>query len=179
MAAGAVAQLGQGGAHLRRRLPARDILPVRAMALQHLERNEQLAARGMDGKRQSSPAIAWARPAWRRARRCSGARAPSRICAASAIRLHEAPSAIGLELGERRHRLVVEIEAARIDQRREPLRRQPVAGDGRGQRRRDRMGRDLAAPVAAEHIAPPLQPDLARHGSRMASRTRATSTLKA
>jgi hypothetical protein len=71
---------------------------------------------------------------------------------------------IGFEIGKRRHRLVVEIEPARLDERLEWLRRQPVARHACEQRRRHRMGRDLAPARTADDIAPPLQPDFPRYG---------------
>src|SRR5258707_1356521 len=63
---------------------------------------------------------------------------------------------------ERAHRVVVEIEPARRDERLEPLQRQLVARDGREQRRRHRVRLDLAAAGAAQDVAPPLQTDLTR-----------------
>src|SRR5262249_28601853 len=71
---------------------------------------------------------------------------------------------IGFEIGKRRHRLVVEIESPRLDERLERLRRQPVARDAREQRRRHWMGRDLAPARTARDVAPPLQPDFSRDG---------------
>ena len=51
MMAGALAQLGQRRAQLRRRPPARNVLPAGAVPLQHLERQEELPVRGMDRER--------------------------------------------------------------------------------------------------------------------------------
>src|SRR5262249_1231783 len=65
---------------------------------------------------------------------------------------------IRFKIDQAAHRLVVEIEPARIEQRLKWFQRQLIARDGCEQRRRDRMA--LAA--ALERVAPPLQPDLPR-----------------
>ena len=49
-----------------------------------------------------------------------------------------------------------------IDQREQRLGRQRALRDGVEQRRRDRIGQDLAARLPGQRIAPPLQPDFAR-----------------
>ena len=72
-------------------------------------------------------------------------------------RTHE----IGLK---RRHvckRVVVKIEAARVDQRDEPIGSEAITLDRRQQRRRDRIGRCLPVTLTTEDIAPPLQANLA------------------
>ena len=137
------------------------------MTLEDFERHEELAAPGVDRK-------GLEKPRHRRAETgMMDERADVRLAAGienprrqrDQVRGHAA--GVAFEIGERRHRIVVEIEPARRDQRIEPLHRQLVARNGRAQRRRHRMRPDLAAALAVEHIAPPLQPDLA--GQRIAN----------
>ena len=51
----------------------------------------------------------------------------------------------------------------RVDEGDQPPRIETVARDARAQGGRDRMRRRLAVALALEHLAPPLQADLARH----------------
>ena len=64
---------------------------------------------------------------------------------------------IAFEVVQARHRVVVEIEDARLEEIVEGAERQPELGDRFGERARDRM----AAAIATERVAPPLQADLA------------------
>ena len=73
---------------------------------------------------------------------------------------------IGFQIGNPRHRFVVEIEPPRLDKIAKLGRGELMALDGRKQRTRDRIGTRLAAPFAAQDIAPPLQADFA--GQRFA-----------
>ena len=74
---------------------------------------------------------------------------------------------IGLEVGEPRHRIVVEIEAAGFDQVVSARHGEPMAFDHRREQRgRDRIGGGLFGPLAVDHFAPPLQADFA--GQRLA-----------
>src|SRR5262249_55037619 len=93
---------------------------------------------------------------------------------------------IGFEIGERRHRLVVEIEPARPDHRPEPP--PPPPGARRSPRHpptpplgpqpppRPAPPPRSAPPSASLHHCSRISPAT---GSRTTSRTRATSTLKA
>jgi hypothetical protein len=73
---------------------------------------------------------------------------------------------IGFEIGEPRHRVVVEIEATGVEQSRQRRRREPMAFDHREKRGRHRVGGCLFGPSAVDHFAPPLQADFA--GQRLA-----------
>ena len=138
---------------------------LRAMALHQIARKIELAARGMDRQRAKQPAR------WhRRCRRAAASRRHRIAAVAPRMRGGQARSAPttsaphSFEVGQRRHRLVVEIERARVDQLEQasaaagdsapPCRAAPPRPDAR----RPRRGRS-----AQQHIAPPLQPDFARH----------------
>ena len=69
---------------------------------------------------------------------------------------------IGVEIGERRHRIVVEIEQARLDEIAKRGNRKVMTFDRLQQRRRDRIGGRLPAPLPTQHVDPPLQADFAR-----------------
>ena len=163
MVARAQAQLGQCRAQLRCRRAALDVQPV-GVPRQHFERDEELAARSMDRKRREQPGKRMGKAG------VVAQRADIRLAAGREDLRRERDEArggavgIGFEIGKRRHRFVVEIEPARLDERLEPLRRQPVARDAREQRRRHRMSRDLAPAHTVQHVAPPLQPDFPRYG---------------
>jgi len=68
---------------------------------------------------------------------------------------------VGFEIGERVHRLVVQIEPAGIDKGQQSPPIEPVLCGRCEQRCRDWMTLRLAAGLNAQNIAPPLQPDLA------------------
>jgi len=159
MVARAQAQFGQCGAQLRCRRAALDVQPVGAVPRQHFERDEELAARAMDRKRREQSGKRMGKTG------VVAQRADIRLAAGSENLRRERDEArggavsIGFEIGKRRHRFVVEIEPARLDQRLEWLPRQPVARHACKQRRRHRMRRDLAPARAIEDVAPPLQAD--------------------
>ncbi len=72
--------------------------------------------------------------------------------------------AIGLELPLVRHRLVVEIDAARLDQIGESRARQAEGADRVDEGGCDRMGAHVAARLALDGVDPPLHADFAGHG---------------
>ena len=73
---------------------------------------------------------------------------------------------IVFQVAEPNHRVVVEIEAPRLDQVDQRLRPKLVGLHAGKQRRRDRIGACLPVPLAIDDIAPPLQADFA--GQRLA-----------
>ena len=73
---------------------------------------------------------------------------------------------IALEIGERRHRVVVEVEGAGVDEVDEGLPGQPEAHDRVVEGGGDGIAADVAARLALQRVAPPLQPYLAEGGFR-------------
>ena len=71
---------------------------------------------------------------------------------------------IAFKITKARHRIIVEIEGARLDQVEEGLTRQAVALDHRQQRDRDGMRADIPPHLPGQTVAPPLKPHLARQG---------------
>jgi hypothetical protein len=130
------------------------------VALEGLDRHIKLSARGMLGKRleQSAQRISDAggirHVVWRRA----AIEDPRRHAEQGRCRC--AP--IGLELAHRHDRIVVKVARARIDQGVKRSDRQAAARDRVQERGRDRIRRRVAGRPAAQRVAPPLQPDLAR-----------------
>ena len=75
---------------------------------------------------------------------------------------------VGFEIGNRRYRVIIKIEAARLDEIDQLGRGKAIALDRGEKRRGDRIGARLLVAVAVDDVAPPLQPDfpgqrLARH----------------
>ena len=176
MTAGATAQARLSAARNCGRRVVRSPRPGGSpVPLQDLERHEQLAARGVDRKRLEQPGDAHG-PCRRgdRARRYPGRH-----------RREFAPPARSGWTTQHPHRLRgprASPSARRRDRTGAPSisalngsPRQPVARDGREQRRRHRIGLDLAAACPVENVAPPLQPDLACQRARARPRARARS----
>src|SRR5215831_5101220 len=164
MMAPARSQFSQCREQLRCRRRALGVLPVGSMPRQDAKREIELAALEMDRKRREEPGKRMGKADVKA--QCADIRLPADNEDLRRERDEARGSAVrvGFEIGKRRHRLVVEIESARIDERLERLQRQPVARDGGGQRRRHRVGRDLVPARTAQYVAPPLQPDFPRHG---------------
>ncbi len=131
------------------------------MALEQFERNEQLATGDVNGERleQSGNRVGDAGVARERRDAFSGSPEDARRQRDQAAGY---TFAIAFQLGQRPHRFIVEIEAARIDHGHKAMRRQRIPCHGRPQCRRHRICIDLAAAGSDEHIAPPLQPDFPR-----------------
>src|SRR6516165_6239617 len=129
MAASARSQFSQCREQLRCRRRALGLLPVGSVPRQDFKRDIELAARGMDRKRREQPGKRMGKAG------VMAQRADIRLAAGSEDLRREHDEArggavrVGFEVAKRRHRLVVEIEPARIDERLERLRRQPVARD--------------------------------------------------
>ena len=125
-------------------LPANTSSALRAVALHQIERHDR-AGRA----RRGPEARAAARRSHRRCRRGAasspmpGSRPSLRMRAASSISADDGLHRVGFELGQRRHRLVVEIERARLDQIEQAS---AAAGDSAPRRRAARPRPDWPPP---------------------------------
>ena len=146
-------------------LPAKMVSGSYAVALQQIERHIELPPRGMQrersqqtrnaigdaGMRGEIVSIAGSLPSLRM-------RAAIAISADDVLRHSRRARSSDAHRDRRRDRTT-----ARIDEVGEHPRRQPIAHDSVEQRRRHRIGPHFAAATAGEDVAPPLQPDFARH----------------
>ena len=161
------------------RLPGENLLAVDAMAVEHIERHIKLPPRRMARKAVTESGDRVGDAGIQGNRSLHRAAAP-RISAGHGKQRRLRLMRVNLEIGRGRHRLVIKIEAARIDQA-----DQPVASEMPW---RASVSRNAAATGCAA-ASPPRSPDsTSRHhcrrispgiGSRARSRTRAISRLKA
>ena len=144
--------------------PGDDVLARDAVALEDLHRQEHLAAPGMprQGAQQPGEGVGDAGMA--------GGVGGAGVAAVVEDQAREADhgrgglAGIALEIGERRHRVVVEVEGAGVDEVDEGLPGQPEAHDRVVEGGGDGIAADVAARLALQRVAPPLQPDLAEGG---------------
>ena len=137
---------------------------VQTVALKDFERNEQLAARGMSRKCLQQSGNGIGAPGMTGEVADLGLAALGENPRRQEDEVRGCPVRVGLKIGERSHRLVVEIESARTDQGCELLHWQPVMRRRTQQCRRDRMGCGFAGPASANRIGPPLQANFACNG---------------
>ena len=173
-------QLRQHGAQFGRGLAGEHIVPAaRRSAASDRPADRAAAARHAPAARAAARRSHRRCRHGRRARRCPD-RGRRRGCAPQARSAPTRSRRIALELGQRRHRIVVEIE--RCAHR--SARRAPAAAAGSARRRRAAPPR----PDCASTSPRPAPPSTSRHhcsrispgiGSRASSRTRAISRLKA
>ena len=156
--AGAVAQFRKRRIQPSGGLAGKDIVGPNAVAFEEFGRQVKPMPRGVKGKSADEAGHAVSQAGGVRDRACIDAQNLRRQ------RHHRGrcPLGIALQLGNLRHRLVVEIEAVGIDQILQLAGRQPMPLDDAKQRGGDRMGARLSGPLAAKNVAPPLQADFAR-----------------
>ena len=156
------AHVGKGRPQALARLPGEYLVAIDTMAIEQIERHIKLAPRSMARKVVQRPRDRVGSPGIQRhhfARRAAVPQNFSRNGKQCRLR----PDAVDFQIGRCRHRLVIEIESPRFDQGNQPVRRQAIARQCLTQRRCHRMRGGLAHTQARQHLAPPLQADLARH----------------
>ncbi len=161
--AGEVAHVGERGAQARRDGAGHRLVPADAMGFQQIQRHEALAAPGMqrEGAQQPGHRIGDAGMAGRLGGSLVGGAGQHQRRQPDQGR--GGLAGIAFEIVHARHRIVIEIEDAGIDQCEQRFLRQMIGGDGIEQRRRHRIGGNVAARLADQRVVPPLQPHLAGH----------------
>ena len=124
MTTGIVTQVRQRRAQLRRRPTDPDIFPVGSMAFEQFKRHEELTAGGMEGKCLEQPRDGLGAPGVMAERVDVGSAVAVQNLRGKGNEAGGCTVRIYLKVGERRHRLVVEIESARRDRRLQTFRRQ-------------------------------------------------------
>ena len=133
------------------RWPARQhVRGLRAVALHQVGRQIALPARRMDRQRPQQPGDRIGHAGMARERADAGIAAVHQDARRKLDQRRRGPRRVAFEIGQRRHRIVVEIERPRIDQVGQHLRRQAVAHHHVAQRRRDRM---RSRPARSAHRA--------------------------
>ncbi len=143
-------------------LPRENRVAIDAVALEHIERHIELLACGVPCEIFQNPRDAIGDAGIQREQLGSAALVAenfSRHGEQRRLRL----DAVDFQIGHRRHRLVVEVEDARVDQGDEPVGCQPIARQRFSQRGRYRMRGGFAVALARKRLAPPLQADFTRH----------------
>ncbi len=163
MLAGDGTQVGHGTAKSRPAAAAHDVLAHDAVPGENILGQVDLPAPGMprESAQQSRQRIGDACMP----RGIGGARIPAgQHDRGEADQARRRLAAIALEVVQGRDRIVVEVEHPCVDEVDERLPRQTEGHDRVVQSRRDRVGAHVAARLALQRVAPPLQPDLAEHG---------------
>ena len=135
------------------------------MLLQHLQRHEQLAPRGIPRQRRHHLGHALRQSGVAREMFDPVGPAPGDPGAERKQRRRGIVD-IAFQRRHGRHRIVVEIELMLVDQARQPLDRQVPVLDHKPQLGRNRIALDAAMAGAREHVGPPLQAHFA--GQRLA-----------
>ena len=147
--------------------PARqNVGALRAGPLEHVHRHIDLATRSLQGKGpdQAGQGIGDAGMPGHVGRAGVAAISQDQRC-----ELHQRRgglAAIALQIARRRHRIVIEVEDARIDEIDERFHRQAPTADHIDQRRGHGMAGNIATCLAVQHVAPPLQAHLPRQRGR-------------
>jgi len=123
MTAGALTQVRQCRAQLRRGPPGPDVLTIDPVAFKQFKRHEELTARGMEGKRLEQSGNGMSKPGVMAERVDIGFPGAVQNFRGKGNEIGGRVVGIPFEVDERRHRLVVEIESARRDSRLQSLRR--------------------------------------------------------
>ena len=144
MALGAATQIGQRRAQLRRRPPRHDVLAIGPVPVEQFDRHEKLAARGVERKRLEQAGNGVGTGGMMAEGVETGPVVATQNLDGKGDEVSGRAVGIRFEVGESRHRLVVEVESARLDDRLQSLRRQAIARHGRQQGGRHRVAFGLS-----------------------------------
>jgi len=137
------------------------VLPARAMTFQQLQRDVKLAAAGVDRNCVKQPCKGLRNPGVMRKHSCVRVASRLQNLRAKGDKIAGCRIRIQFESRDCLHRLVVEVEPARLDKGCQTSPLQRVLGGGRDQGPSHRVPRRLAAALLPEHdIVPPLQANL-------------------
>ncbi len=156
------AQLLQRIEHARPAAPAHDVVAGDAVAGEDVAGQIDLPLGRMPGEGAHQPRQRIGDAGIARGRRAAGIAAIGQDDRGQPHQRARGLAGIALEVAQRRHRVVIEVEDARLDQPRQRRDRQAIARDRVEQRGGDGVPLRLAAGLPFEQVAPPLHPDFAR-----------------